>query len=294
MGPTAVGKTALSIEVARRLQTAIISADSRQCYRELNIGVAKPSPAQLQTVPHYFINSHSIHHPVNAAAFEQYALAAAQDVFSRSDAVVVAGGTGLYIQAFCQGMDEVPAVTPGIRQMIREEYTRQGMAWLQEQVRSSDPVYYQSGELLNPHRLMRALEVVLSTGRSIRSFQKGQAAIRDFNIIKIGLELPRETLHAQIQQRVDGMIREGLVEEVSNLMPFSHLQPLQTIGYQEIVALLDNKLSLPEAIEQINIRTRQYAKRQMTWFKKHTLVKWFSPYEPEAVWEYIFKTLYPR
>lgn len=294
MGPTAVGKTALSIEAAVQLQTAILSADSRQCYRELGIGVAKPSPAQLHTVPHYFINSHSIHDPVHAAAFEQYALAAVQYTFSHSDTAVVVGGTGLYIQAFCQGMDEVPVVTPGIRRMIREEYTRQGIQWLQEQIRSSDPVYYESGELQNPHRMMRALEVFLSTGRSIRSFQKGQTPARGFDIIKIGLELPRETLHAQIHQRVDGMIREGLVEEVRALMPYRHLQPLQTIGYQEIIALLGNQLSLPEAVDQIKAHTRQYAKRQMTWFKKDPAVVWFSPYEPEKVLTYIFRTLYPQ
>ena len=290
MGPTAVGKTALSIQTATHLQTAIISADSRQCYREMNIGVAKPSTAQLQEVPHYFIDSHSVHEPVNAAAFEQYALDAVREIHSHSDTAVVVGGTGLYIRAFCQGLDEVPIVVASIRKMIQEEYSRQGLDWLQEQVKKSDPEYYKNGEVQNPHRLMRTLEVILSTGRSIRSYQTGTAADRGFNIIKVGLELPREVLHAHVHQRVDDMIREGLVDEVKSLMPYRNLPPLRTIGYQEIAAFLQEKHSLSEAVELIKTHTRQYAKRQMTWFKKDRAVKWFSPHDPEKILLYIEET----
>lgn len=290
MGPTAVGKTALSIQTAIRLQTAIISADSRQCYREIDIGVAKPSAAQLQAVPHYFINSHSIHDPANAAAFEQYALNAVQEIFQQHDWAVVAGGTGLYIQAFCQGIDEMPVIDPGIREMVRSTYEQQGLAWLQEEVQRNDPAYYES-ESQNPHRLMRALEVVLSTGHSIRTYQTGWIAPRDFNIIKIGLELPRETLHAHIHQRVDGMIREGLVAEMEALMPYKNLPPLRTIGYQETAAFLEKEYTLSQAVELIKTHTRQYAKRQMTWFKKDRAVKWFSPHDQEEIFSYIGKTI---
>ncbi|MES1219274.1 MAG: tRNA (adenosine(37)-N6)-dimethylallyltransferase MiaA [Bacteroidota bacterium] len=276
-GPTAVGKTAVAIEVAKHFQTEIISADSRQCFKELNIGVAKPSEKELQEVKHHFISTHSIFDEVNAATFEQYALQKTTELFLTHDIVVMAGGTGLYIKAFCEGLDEIPTIDPAIREKIVRDYKENGLTWLQEQVQQKDPEFYKKGEIQNPQRMMRALEVVESTGDSILSFRKTEKVKRDFNIIKIGLELPKEELHSNIKTRVDKMMEAGLLHEVKNLLPNKNLNALQTVGYAELFYFLDEKLSLASAIELIKQNTRQYAKRQMTWFKKDKDFTWFTP-----------------
>jgi tRNA dimethylallyltransferase len=278
-GPTAVGKTAAAIAIARHFNTAIISADSRQCFKEMTIGVAKPSISELQQVHHYFINSHSIHDDVNAAVFEQYALQAAGEIFQQHNVAVVTGGTGLYIKAFCEGLDDMPPVSLTIRQAITEQYEQQGLAWLQQQVQQHDPLYYASGEIQNPQRLIRALEVKQATGESIRTFQQGRKATRPFRIIKLGLGLPKPELHARINARVDQMMEQGLLDEVKQLVPFKHLNALQTVGYSELFDFFDGKISLQQAVEQIKINTRHYAKRQMTWFRKDANMQWFSPDE---------------
>lgn len=276
-GPTAVGKTSAAIQVARHFGTEIISADSRQCYKELNIGVARPSAEELASVKHHFINSHSIHEEVHAAGFEQYALQAADTIFQHHDIAVMTGGTGLYIKAFCEGIDEIPPVLPGIREQIIEEFERSGLAWLQQQVKKLDPLYYSTGEIQNPQRLMRALEVVQSTGKSIRSFQQGKKIQRPFRIIKTALELPKEELHHNINHRVDQMMEKGLLEEVKSLWPWRHLNALQTVGYAELFNYLDGKYTLDEAVELIRKNTRHYAKRQMTWFRRDKEISWHSP-----------------
>jgi tRNA dimethylallyltransferase len=276
-GPTAVGKTAAAIAIARHFNTAIISADSRQCFKEMTIGVAKPSNRELQQAQHYFINSHSIHDDVNAAVFEQYALQAAGEIFQQHHIAVVTGGTGLYIKAFCEGLDDMPPVSLTIRQAITEQYEQQGLAWLQQQVQEQDPLYYTTGEVQNPQRLIRALEVKQATGESIRTFQQGKKAIRPFKIVKLGLELPKPELHARINTRVDKMMEQGLLQEVKQLVPFKQLNALQTVGYSELFEYLDGKITLQHAIEQIKTNTRHYAKRQMTWFRKDPDMKWFSP-----------------
>jgi tRNA dimethylallyltransferase len=276
-GPTAVGKTAVAIEVARHFNTAIISADSRQCFKEMTIGVAKPSADELQQAQHYFINSHSIHDDVNAAVFEQYALQAADEIFKRSDIAVVTGGTGLYIKAFCEGLDDMPPVSMNIRQQITAQYEQQGLSWLQQQVQQQDPLYYETGEIQNPQRLIRALEVKQATGVSIRTYQQGKKAVRPFRIIKMGLELPRPELQARINARVDKMMEQGLLQEVKELIPFKHLNALQTVGYAELFEYLDGTLSLQQAIDHIKTNTRHYAKRQMTWFRKDASIQWFAP-----------------
>lgn len=278
-GPTAVGKTSLAIRVAQHFNTEIISADSRQCFRELNIGVAKPSQEELNAVKHHFINSHSIHDEVNAATFEQFALSAIDSIFQQNDIAVMTGGTGLYIKAFCEGIDTIPPVLPGIREAIMAELERSGLPWLQQRVQQEDPQYYASGEIHNPQRLARALEVIRSTGRSIRSFQQGKQTTRHFRIIRTALELPREQLHTNIDRRVDDMLRQGLVEEVKALLPARDLNALQTVGYTEIFDYLDGKQTLEQAAELIKKNTRHYAKRQLTWFRKDTNIKWFSPYD---------------
>lgn len=282
-GPTAVGKTALAIRLAEKAGTSIISADSRQCYRELNIGVARPSPGELERVPHYFIATHSIQEEVTAAAFEQYALQKSKALFREKDTVIMAGGTGLYIRAFCEGLDDIPEVPATVREQVISDYREKGLHWLQEEIRSKDPLFYQSGEIQNPQRMMRALEVLTATGRSVLSFRKGLKAERDFQIIRIGLELSREELNRRIDTRVDAMIAAGLVDEVKGLMDHRHRNALQTVGYAEILDYLIGKTSLDEAVSLIKIHTRQYAKRQMTWFKKDPLIQWFGAGSAESV-----------
>ena len=276
VGSTAVGKTSLAIRLAQHFSTEIISCDSRQCYKELNIAVAKPSADELALVKHHFINSHSIHEPVTAASFEKYALEKAAEIFATHDVVVMVGGTGLYAKAFCDGIDEVPAIDDSIKQSINQQYQQHGLAWLQAEVEKNDPAYFAQGEIKNPHRLLRALEVKLSTGKSILDFQTQQKKPRDFAIIKIGLEIPGTDLIERINQRVDIMMQEGLLEEVKSLQRQQQLNALQTVGYKELFSHLSGELTLPQATEAIKINTRQYAKRQMTWFKKDTSIHWCS------------------
>ena len=283
VGPTAIGKTALAIQLAQRFSTSIISADSRQCFKELNIGVAKPSEEELQLVKHYFINSHSIKDTLNTAIFEQYALSKVKQIFLQHDVAVMVGGTGLYIKTFADGIDEVPVIKPQIREKIIADYEWEGLEWLQKEVEKNDLLYFEKGEIKNPQRLMRALEVKLSTGKSIIEFQTQQKRNRDFNIIKIGLEMPREDLNKRINGRVDAMMKNGLLKEVKTLMPYKELNALQTVGYRELFGHLIGDLSLEDATEAIKINTRQYAKRQMTWFKKDEEVKWCSPDFQEVI-----------
>ena len=276
-GPTAVGKTALAILIAQHFSTQIISSDSRQCYKELTIGVAKPSADELAAVSHYFINSHSIHENVNAAIFEKYALEKVQEIFLTNDVAVVVGGTGLYVKTFCSGIDAVPVILPGIRADIINKYEMGGLEWLQMEVKKNDPIYFSKGEILNPHRLIRALEVVTSTGKSISEFQTQKNQTRDFTILKIGLELPREALYQRINSRVDQMMQQGLVDEVRGLITHQELNALQTVGYRELFDHFAGKISLLQAIEAIKMSTRHYAKRQMTWFKKDETISWAAP-----------------
>jgi len=283
VGPTAVGKTALAIDLASHVNTEIISADSRQCFRELGVGVAKPSAEQLLSIPHHFINSHSIHEEVNAAIFEKYALQAAEKIFSSRNRLVMVGGTGLYIKAFTEGMDLIPPIAAAIRNDLVHSYEKNGLHWLQEQVRTIDPAFYETGEIKNPQRLLRALEVKIATGNSIRSFQRKERVARNFRVIKIGLELPRELLNDRIHARVDQMMKDGLEDEVKALKPYQHINALQTVGYREMFDHFRGLYNLQEAVNQIKTNTRQYAKRQMTWFKKDPEINWFAPTETQAI-----------
>jgi tRNA dimethylallyltransferase len=286
-GPTAVGKSATAIELAKHFNTEIISADSRQCYKELNIGVARPSLQELQEVPHHFIASHSIQEEVTAITFEQYALEKTAQLFQHHPIVVMVGGTGLYIKAFCEGLDAIPTIHPAIRENIIKQYEVNGLAWLQKIVQEKDPSYFSTGEIQNPQRLMRALEVIESTGHSISTYQKKEKATRDFNIVKIGLELPREILVQRIHQRTDIMMQQGQLEEAKRLIPYEHLNALQTVGYAELFEYLNGKSSLSNAIENIKTHTRQYAKRQMTWFKKDEKFTWFTPLNLPQILSYL-------
>jgi tRNA dimethylallyltransferase len=267
-GPTAVGKTDYGLELAQKYDTQIISADSRQCYKELNIGVAKPSAKQLESISHYFINSHSIHEDVNVKVFEQYALDAIQKIFETNDVAVMVGGTGLYIKAFCDGIDDVPLMNETIRNEITESYKSKGLEWLQKEIQKQDPLYFTTGEIQNPQRMMRALEVKLYTGNSILDYHSGKKIKRDFEIKKINLEIPRNDLYERINNRVDAMMNAGLLKEAESLFAYRQLNALQTVGYKELFDFMEEKISLDKAIEDIKKNTRHFAKRQITWFKK--------------------------
>ena len=285
--PTAIGKTALAIEVARHYQTEIISADSRQCFKEITIGVAKPSATELKEVKHHFINSHSIHETVTAASYEKYTLEKAAELFQQHDVVVMVGGTGLYIKAFCEGMDEIPAVDETLRQELQQNYQQHGIEWLQQQLQQYDPLFAEKGEMQNPQRMLRALEVVRSTGSSILHFRKGAKQQRDFNIIKIGLDLPREELYQRINHRVDVMMDEGLLQEAKEVYPLRHLNALQTVGYRELFDFFDGNMSLEKAIDKIKQNSRHYAKRQLTWFKRDETMRWFHPSMLQQIIDYV-------
>lgn len=276
-GPTASGKTSLAIQLAEHFDTEIISADSRQCYRELNIGVAKPSPHELALVKHHFINSHSIHDSVNAATFSVYAQKVIDEIFRKKDVAIMAGGTGLYIKAFVHGLDEIPEVPENIRAEIRSNYETRGMEWLREQVQLQDPLFYNSGEIQNPQRMMRALEVRLATGMSIKEFHKaGDVDDHPFSIDKFAIHLKREQLYENINSRVDKMVEQGLEAEARSLLPLRHLNALQTVGYSEMFDYFDGTFTLPHAVDKIKQHTRHYAKRQLTWLRNDCTTKWVT------------------
>ncbi|HXB30180.1 MAG TPA: tRNA (adenosine(37)-N6)-dimethylallyltransferase MiaA [Puia sp.] len=275
-GPTAAGKTALALEVAKHFNTSIISADSRQCFRELNIGVVKPDPVQLGQVKHYFINSHSIHDEVNASIFESLAIEWCNEIFLTRDTVVMCGGTGLYIKAFHEGLDEIPLINIEIRNKIIENYNELGFSWLADRVRESDPLFFASGEMSNPQRMMRALEVIQSTGLSILSFRKQQKKQNPYRILEFGLRVPRNDLYRRINERVDLMMESGLLDEAASLLPYQHLNALQTVGYSELFDYLKGKSSLEDSVSMIKQNTRRYAKRQMTWFNKNESLIWLE------------------
>lgn len=288
-GPTAAGKTDLAIWLAQHFNTSVISADSRQCFREMTIGTAKPSPEELQKVQHYFINSHSITREVNAAIFEKLGLDYAEEIFKKKEVALLCGGTGLYIKAFCEGLDDIPDVNEKIREKILWQYKKHGLPWLQEELSQKDPEGFKKTAQQNPRRLMRALEVYEATGRSIFDFKTGEKKKRDFNLIRIGLELPKEDLWKNIEHRTDKMIENGLVEEVQRLLPYKSLNALQTVGYKEVFDHLEGKISWKEAIQAIKIHTRQYAKRQMTWFKKDKEITWFHPLKRQEILTFLSK-----
>jgi tRNA dimethylallyltransferase len=275
-GPTASGKTALALEMARHFDTSIISADSRQCFRELQIGVAKPSQEQLSEVRHFFINSHSIYEEVNASIFETLALSWCREIFTNCNTVIMCGGTGLYIKAFREGMDEIPPADEGVRKKILQQYQDQGIIWLQQSLKNSDPLFFESGEMTNPQRMMRALEVIESTGRSIISFRRQKKKQRDFRVIEFGIRLPRKELYHRINHRADEMMQAGLLEEVESLLPQQHLNALQTVGYTELFQYLQGKSTLEKSVSLIKQNTRHYAKRQMTWLNKNENLIWLE------------------
>ena len=273
-GSTATGKTDIAIAVAKHFNTEIISADSRQIFRETNVGTAKPSAQQLKEVPHHFINSHSIHDAMNTGIYEDACIALLDNLFAKQGTVVMAGGTGLYINAVLNGIDNLPTSDAHVRNELQLTFNEKGITALQEQLKRLDPVTFSNIDLQNPNRVMRALEVCLVTGKPFSSFLNRKKTERNFKSIVIGIEKNRSELYNGINQRVDKMIEDGLVKEAEELLPLRHLNALQTVGYKELFDYFENKISLPEAIEKIKQHTRNYAKRQLTWFKKTEGIVW--------------------
>ncbi len=284
-GPTASGKTAISVALAQALGTAVISADSRQCYTEMQIGTARPTMAEQGGVPHYFIGSHSVTQELSAAHYEELALGYLSQTFAHNSTAVVCGGTGLYIKALCHGLDPMPTVPAHIVAATEEAYQQQGLVWLQQAIATEDPLFAATGEMQNPARMLRALSFVRATGTSITAYRNNTPVQRPFRTIKVGLYWPREELYQRINQRVDNMIAAGLVDEVRALLPYKHLKPLRTVGYDEIFRYLDSEWTLPQAIEKIKQHTRNYAKRQLTWFRADTDMIWLPANNPNIVQE---------
>jgi tRNA dimethylallyltransferase len=276
-GPTAVGKTDVAIRLAQYLHTEIVSADARQLYRELGIGVAKPSQAQLAAVPHHFISSQSIHDDYNAANYGEDALAVINKLFATYDKVILCGGSGLYIKAILEGFDDVPEVDESVRNSITDEYNGKGLSWLQDEVKKHDPEYFTIVDQKNPQRLIRALEIVRGAGLKMSDLRKNSKRELDFHVIQIGLTIPAPQLYDRINNRVDEMIVQGLFDEAREFYQYRHLQALQTVGYREIFAFMDHAYDRAEAIRLLKRNTRHYAKRQMTWFRKDPGFVWLQP-----------------
>jgi len=283
LGPTASGKTQVAAELAMYLGTEVVSADARQVYRELSVGVARPPDELLQKVPHHFIASHTIHHPLDAASYAAEARALIDQLLLKYGKVVLCGGSGLYIRALLEGFDDIPDVPPHIRLHIQEQYRHGGLRWLQQQMELFDAETLSYIDRHNPQRLMRALEVRLHTGKSIRYFQQGRAKKPAWQVIKIGLTWPREVLYQRINSRVTDMVNNGLFDEAALLYPHRHLTSLQTVGYQEVFGFLEGLYTREEAICLIQRNTRRYAKRQLTWFRRDAGIQWMPPNNMNAI-----------
>lgn len=287
IGPTAVGKTDLSIDIAKYFDAPIISSDSRQIYKEMNIGTAVPSAQQLKEVEHYFIHTRSITEDYTAGKFEKEAIKEISRLFEKHNYILLTGGSGLYIDAICNGIDELPEASVGVRKQINERYETDGLESLTEQLHLLDPEYYQKVDLNNPQRVIRALEVCISTGKTYSQLRIGEGKKRDFDIIKVGLTIDRDILYGRINRRVDIMIEQGLENEALSLYEFRYLNALQTVGYKELFGFFSGEITKEEAIELLKRNTRRYAKRQMTWFRKYSDIEWFNPIDIEKIITYI-------
>ena len=277
VGPTAVGKTNVAITLAQQFSTEIVSADSRQFFKELSIGTAKPSPTELAAAPHHFINSHSITEAFSVGDFEKSGLDLLENLFKKHSIVFLAGGSGLYVQAISQGFDNLPKAPPELRAQLNEQLAKEGIEVLQKRLEALDPTYYAEVDIYNPQRIIRALEVCISTGQPFSTFRTHAANERPFEVLTIGLNTERSQLYDRINKRVDMMMKQGLLAEVEKLLPYRELNALQTVGYQELFDYLEGKKSLEKAVEEIKQHTRHFAKRQLTWFRKNTETHWFEP-----------------
>ena len=288
-GPTAVGKTALCLDVAKHFHIPIINADSRQIFRELKIGTAPPTEAQMQQVHHDFVGMLGLDDYYSASLFEQQVLELLGRQFLSSDYALMAGGSMMYIDAVCDGIDDIPTIDDQTRTMMKQRLADEGLEALCEELRQRDPEYYEIVDRQNPRRVVHALEICLMTGKTYTSFRKREKRQRPFNIIKIGLNRPREELYDRINRRVDQMMADGLLEEAKALYPKRHLNALNTVGYKELFDYIDGRWPLEEAVERIKGNTRRYARKQLTWYKKDEQIRWFHPDDKTAIMNYISK-----
>ncbi len=286
VGPTGAGKTDLAVRLALHYGAPILSTDSRQLYRGMAIGTAQPSPEQLAAVEHHFIASHDIAEHLSCGEYAEQALARLHELFRRCDTVLAAGGSGLYVRALCEGMDDLPQADPALRQQLAERLAAEGVAPLAEELRRLDPTYYEQVDRSNPARVVRALEVCLQTGRPFSELRTGARRPRDFRIVKAGVTLPREELYRRIDRRVDAMLEAGLEAEARALYPFRDLNALQTVGYRELFAWFDGSITREEAVELIKRNSRRYAKRQLTWFRRDPQIRWFAPDADQEIIRY--------
>lgn len=282
VGPTAIGKTALGIALAKHFQTEIISADSRQFYKEMEVGTAVPSEAELEAAKHHFIQHISVTEDYSVGDFERDALQKLEKIFNGHDIAVMVGGSGLYVDAVVYGIDEFPDVDPEIRRTLNARLENSGVENLQQELKDRDPDYYSAVDLQNPHRLIRALEICIGTGRPYSSFRKDKVSERPFETVFIGLTAPREVVYDRINQRVDLMMKNGLLQEAKQLEKLKHLNALNTVGYKELFRHFEKEWELETAVSEIKKNTRRFAKRQFTWFRKNEQIQWFdhsTPYE---------------
>jgi len=287
-GPTAVGKTALCVDLAQHFNTEIISADSRQFFKELSIGTAKPTTEEMKGVTHHFVDSHSITQTYNATNFENDVLTLVKELFKTNPILILTGGSGLYIDAVCNGFDDdIPEGDEQLRNELEELYNKYGIEVLQEKLKQLDPNFYNTIDLNNVKRLYRAIEVCTLSPKSYTSLRVGKTKNRPFNIIKIALNRDKEELYDRINQRVDMMMQNGLLDEVKNVLPFKNHNALKTVGYTELFNYLDNQITLDEAVEKIKVNTRRYAKKQLSWFNKSNDYSWFHPNDKEKIIQYL-------
>lgn len=287
IGPTGVGKTELSLSIAEHFQTCILSADSRQLYQDLKIGTAAPTPSQLARVPHHFVGTLRLTDYYSAAQYEADVLEKLEELFQHNDTVVLTGGSMMYVDAVCKGIDDIPTVDKETRELMLQRYEEEGLETLCAELKILDPEYYQIVDLKNPKRVIHALEICYMTGKTYTSFRTQKHKERPFRIIQIGLTREREELYDRINRRVDEMMQEGLLEEAKSVYPFKHLNSLNTVGYKEIFNYLDGEWSLDFAIEKIKQNSRIYSRKQMTWFKRNPNIQWFHPEQKEEIMNYI-------
>lgn len=291
VGPTAIGKTALAIKLSQHFKTEIISADSRQFFKEMEIGTAKPDAQELNSAKHHFINSHSVTKLFSTGDFEIEALKKIEEIFENHSCAIMVGGSGLYINAVINGLDKLPDIDLAIREALNLKFEHEGITPIQKHLAEVDPEYFAKVDQNNPQRMIRGIEVFLSTGTKLSSMLSASKKERPFNLIKIGLNTDRAKLYERINNRVDTMIENGLIDEVKSLIAFKNLNALNTVGYSEIFDYLDEKLSLPEAINAIKQNTRRFAKRQLTWFRRDDETRWFEPDEVEEIINYCEKEI---
>ena len=287
LGPTGVGKTNISLRLAEHFACPIVSSDSRQFYRELKIGTAAPSEDQLNRAKHYFIGSHSIFDEYNAGQYEQDAINLLSELFQQNNIVMLVGGSMMYIDAICNGMDDIPTVDAEIRSFWQKQYANFGLEFIQNELKRLDPKHYQEVDLLNPKRIMHALEICNMTGRPYSELRTGQRKERPFDILKIGLNRPRAELYERINARVDEMMTDGLLEEARQFYEYRHLNTLNTVGYKELYEYMSGNWTLEFAVSMIRQDSRRYAKRQLTWFNRDKEIHWFHPDEEERIMEFV-------